>query len=518
MSWGARAGSIVVVAFLALGLTFGASMALADTGDIVAPSDPENPTAESGWQAGTCFKDTPICSVDTPGQFFEQTAGHPQVGFTQIIVKTKAPGKTPVGELKTVRVDLPAGLSVNPQATPRCATVTEPASCPSDTQVGYSEVTASALGVPIPPAEGATKVPVFNMAPEDGRPALFGFELAGNNVYLRANVAWDGDFHEGFTIEVPEALPEALGELLGLLTGESGAILENRLVFDGRSGDGTFITTPSTCFGPAVPSSPFVHLYSTWLRADSYEQPNPDLPRRLLLLRVPHPARNRTEGMRLDPLRSVGRRQSGHRPDRLAERPVGRRPRAVRTAVGSRKRFPRGDQAGAVQRQAGGGDAAARDGAQPVGCRRRPADLRRCPVRSRHAQRSERLPGGVEDRQRLDRHAAVARRLAQRVGLRRQPGEPRSGLGQGVQDLRRSALAALRGLRAARRQGERRPGHGSADDHLRGPRSRQASAARRSRRACRRSPSARSRSTSTTASTPCSPARAHAGRTRRPRR
>ena len=278
MSWGARAGSIVVMVFLALGLTFGASAALADTGDIVAPSDPENPTAESGWQAGTCFKDTPICSVDTPSQFFEQTAGHPQVGFTQIIVKTKAPGKTPVGELKTVRVDLPVGLSVNPQATPQCATVTEPASCPSDTQVGYSEVTASALGLPIPPAEGVTKVPVFNMAPEDGQPALFGFELAGNNVYLRASVAWDGDFHEGFTIEVPEALPEALGELLGLLTGESGVILQNRLVFDGRSGDGSFITTPSTCFGPAVPSSPFVHLYSTWLRADSYEAPDPSFP------------------------------------------------------------------------------------------------------------------------------------------------------------------------------------------------------------------------------------------------
>ncbi len=115
-----------------------------------------------------------------------------------------------------------------------------------------------------------TKVPVFNMVPEEGQPALFGFELAGNNVYLRANVAWDGDFHEGFTIEVPEAPKlEPLVE---------GLIFKNRLVFNGRSGNGTFVTTPSTCFGPAVPSSPFVHLYSTWLRADSYEQPNPTFP------------------------------------------------------------------------------------------------------------------------------------------------------------------------------------------------------------------------------------------------
>ena len=44
-------------------------------------------------------------------------------------------------------------------------------------------------------------------------------------------------------------------------------ILKNRLVFDGRAGDGTFITTPSTCLGLAVP--PFQHVYSTWLLAGS---------------------------------------------------------------------------------------------------------------------------------------------------------------------------------------------------------------------------------------------------------
>ncbi|HET9163875.1 MAG TPA: hypothetical protein VFN89_10605 [Solirubrobacterales bacterium] len=275
----ARAGLIFVVLLLALGLTFGASMALADTGDIVAPSDPENPTENSGWQAGTCYKDTPTCSVATPKQFFEQAAGHPQIGFTQIIVKNEPPGKTPVGELKTVRVDLPVGLSVNPQATPQCEQATfeaNPSSCPAGSSVGKSEVTASIppLGIESAPIEAT----VYNIDPPAGEPARFGFELVGNFIYLKANVAWDGDFHEGFTIEVPKALPEALGELLGLLTGEHGLILKNRLVFNGRSGNGTFITTPSTCLGPAVPSSPFVHLYSTWLRADSYEEPNPSFP------------------------------------------------------------------------------------------------------------------------------------------------------------------------------------------------------------------------------------------------
>lgn len=276
MLLGARFRFVLIAGFLALalGMTFGAVAAVADTGDIVAPSDPENPQVGSGWQAGTCNAEPPesteFCSVDTPDQFFEQAAGHPQWGFTQIIVKTKAPGKTPVGELKTVRVDLPVGLSVNPQATPQCEQATfesNPASCPAGSDVGKSEVTASLLGIESPVPIEAT---VYNIDPPFGEPARFGFELVGNFVYLKANVAWDGDFHEGFTIEVPEA--PKLEPLI------EGLILKNRLVFEGRSGNGTFITTPTTCFGPAVPSSPFVHLYSTWLRADSYGEPNPAFP------------------------------------------------------------------------------------------------------------------------------------------------------------------------------------------------------------------------------------------------
>jgi hypothetical protein len=251
-----------------------APSSLADTGDIVAPSDPEDPQVDSGWQAGTCTEEPPesaeYCSVATPDQFFEQTAGHPQWGFTQIIVKNQAPGKTPVGELKTVHVDLPVGLSVNPQATPQCAQSTfeaNPSSCPAGSDVGKSEVTASLLGIESPAPITAT---VYNVDPPFGEPARFGFNLAGNNVYLKASVAWEGDFHEGFTIEVPEA--PKLEPLI------EGLILKNRLVFEGRAGNGTFITTPSTCFGPAVPSSPFLHIYSTWLRADSYGEPDPSFP------------------------------------------------------------------------------------------------------------------------------------------------------------------------------------------------------------------------------------------------
>lgn len=267
VAWGARIG--VLMGTLLIGTAF-APATQADTANVIAPQH-EPPTTEDGWQAGTCTSDTPHCSVGTPSQYFEQAAGHPQVGFTQIIVKHEAPGETPVRELKTVRVDLPVGFSVNPQATPQCPQATfesNPSSCPPGSEVGKSIAIASLppLGLRAPPLEAS----VYNIVPAEGEAARFGFELAGNDVYLRADVAWQDDYHEGFTIDVPEAFhAEPLIE---------GLILENRLVFDGRAGDGTFITTPTTCLGESLPSSPFAHAYSTWLRADSYQEPDPSFP------------------------------------------------------------------------------------------------------------------------------------------------------------------------------------------------------------------------------------------------
>jgi hypothetical protein len=235
---------------------------MANTAGIIAPQ--HNPhTAGDGWQAGTCVTDTPTCTVDTPDKFFKEAAGHPQKGFTQFIVKSK-PGlvgpEEPVGSLKTVRVDLPVGLSVNPQATDQCSQAEFEANpalqCPL-AAVGTSFVTGSVLGVPSPVPLSAT---VYNIDPPSGEPARFGFNLAGNNIYLRADVAWDGNYHEGFTIDVP-AIPLV-----------EGLILKNRLVFDGRSGDGTFITTPSTCFDPEQP--PHLSAYSTYLLASSIAEEN----------------------------------------------------------------------------------------------------------------------------------------------------------------------------------------------------------------------------------------------------
>ncbi|MEX2447291.1 MAG: hypothetical protein WD404_00935 [Solirubrobacterales bacterium] len=251
--------------------------------DIIGPQDPNDPQVDSPWQAGTCKADPPPpgqCSVATPELFYEEAAGHPPKGFTQFIVNEEevelvpplVSYKRPVGSLRTVRVDLPAGLSVNPQATEQCELEPEetPANCSSsapDSKVGVSELTATN------PSTGASAVlhaDVYNIVPEEGEPARFGFSIAGSDVFLEADIEWEGDYHQYFTIHAHKIEVEVGGEV--------ARVAKNRLTFDGDAGDGTFITTPTTCLGPASPGSPFEQIYSTWLRADSFEEENPSFP------------------------------------------------------------------------------------------------------------------------------------------------------------------------------------------------------------------------------------------------
>jgi hypothetical protein len=265
---------LVMCFFLPLGAV---GTATASTGDIIAPSDPLAPAVDSGWQAGTCKEEPPesadYCSVDTPDQFFRTAAGHPEWGFTQFIVKHTTeeplPGtklERPVDEVATIRVDLPVGLSVNPSATERCPLAVFEAGAEGcrtgfpGSEVGESLVTTSLAGVVSEPTAPLTKVPVYNVIPVFGEAARFGLELGGKEVFLRGDVAWSSDYHEGFTIDVPKALPVG------------GLVLKNRLVFEGRSGNGTFLTTPSTCLGEAFPWGPAGHVYSTWLLAQSWKE------------------------------------------------------------------------------------------------------------------------------------------------------------------------------------------------------------------------------------------------------
>ncbi len=306
---------LIACAVMALWLVAAVPVAQADTGNIIGPQH-EPPTAADGWQAATCTTDTPKCSPNEPN-YFIQAGGHPQVGFTNYIIQhEESTGKVePAGitiptsplvepelnrDIKTLRVDLPPGLTVNPEATPRCsiedfenevAPETFVPACAKGSRVGTEEITlvttvggvvpapsppfpaANTLpkGAVVPPSsELGTKIPVYNLEPNPGEPALFGFVAAGKEiVYLKTDVSWETDYHESFTIELPESEPPF-------------ATLQSRLVNFGQEagnieaseGNGTYINTPTTCFDPHEWST----LYPTWFRAESHGEPNPTFP------------------------------------------------------------------------------------------------------------------------------------------------------------------------------------------------------------------------------------------------
>jgi hypothetical protein len=254
--------------------------------DIIESQEPggvaESPAA--GYQAGTCSEDpsaTP-CSAETPELFFKQAAGHPGAAFTQIGVKEE--GEEPVGDAKTFLVELPTGLSVNAEATPQCELevkegkeVFPVADCPADTKVGESTLVIAFEG--IPGLKFPATVPVFNIKPRSGEPARFGFHLETlAEVFLNAGVAWQGDYHEYFTIHVPKV--------------PSTRLALNRLVFDGTTGQslegGAFLTNPSTCDNPEV--EPFRRGYATTLHADSIQEEAPEDEYDVLAPAFPPPA------------------------------------------------------------------------------------------------------------------------------------------------------------------------------------------------------------------------------------
>jgi hypothetical protein len=203
------------------------------------------------FDAGTCTMNTepaPECTRDSdPSFWYSQAAGHPQWGITDFEFNAKPDLLgTPDGSVKDVHVDLPPGLSVNPEAVAKCTTAQlEAEACPADAAVGTNYIVAFSSG-----ARVQIPTTVYNMVPPYGMPARYGMSvpLIGGEIYLDGAVAWDSDYHESFTISnITDSVP----------------LVQTRLVFNGRAGDGTFITMPSGCTGPAT----------TRLAVDSHQNP-----------------------------------------------------------------------------------------------------------------------------------------------------------------------------------------------------------------------------------------------------
>jgi hypothetical protein len=127
---------------------------------------------------------------------------------------------------KEVDVKLPPGLIGNPTPFPQCTSAQFTAAqldntneCPQDTAVGFANITIdepSFFGVRI------WRPPVFNLVPEHGEPARFGFTVEGAPIYLDTSVRTGGDY--GITVHV-----ENISQI--------ATLLESEVTFWGVPGD-----------------------------------------------------------------------------------------------------------------------------------------------------------------------------------------------------------------------------------------------------------------------------------------
>lgn len=242
------------------------------------------------WEAGTCT--TEGCTEKTTEQFYTQAAGHPPFGITDFALTIPA---TEEGAVKKVRVDLPPGLSVNPQAVEKCsqaafksvevsAGVFGPSACPPGSVVGEDD-----FEVALPPPIGVIplKGTVYNLEQTEGLPLEFGIAInvtsilpgplppgftGFSHVYLEGGLSWhsepipggvaSGDYHEFFLINNIPKLPPTV---------------RSRLVTHGDLGDtsplnGALVTMPSSCEGPQT-THLFAETYSGETSTASFTTP-----------------------------------------------------------------------------------------------------------------------------------------------------------------------------------------------------------------------------------------------------
>jgi hypothetical protein len=92
------------------------------------------------------------------------------------------------GDPRDIAVDLPPGLIVDPQAAPTCSLAVFDSggdACPASTQVGTGLLVLYGH---------ANQVPLYNLTPQQGRPAEFGLAVHGTNYIITGSVRTGEDY------------------------------------------------------------------------------------------------------------------------------------------------------------------------------------------------------------------------------------------------------------------------------------------------------------------------------------
>jgi uncharacterized repeat protein (TIGR01451 family) len=169
---------------------------------------------------------------------------------------------------RDIVADLPAGLVINPRATPvRCTEVqletfvNGQSACPEASAVGLVHLTLGIHGFPNP----SFTQPLYNMVPSQGRPAEFAFDVGGFGIFIHllGRVRSDGDIGlSSDTLDTPQ-FAQMSGVSVDLWGDPSdpshdfrrGSCANPANVVAGKTcptqkSDIPFITMPSACSGP----------------------------------------------------------------------------------------------------------------------------------------------------------------------------------------------------------------------------------------------------------------------------
>ncbi len=129
-------------------------------------------------------------SLDAGGSDDTVAGGHPYEAVNSYMfpsVGGDTPNTSNVEFVKSTFTDLPAGFVGNPAVAARC-TFTQLAvgqgqtpNCPASSAIGTVEIDTNS---PLPAPDGTSVFKVYNLVPERGYPAQFGFNFAGKNVLV----------------------------------------------------------------------------------------------------------------------------------------------------------------------------------------------------------------------------------------------------------------------------------------------------------------------------------------------
>jgi len=127
-----------------------------------------------------------------------RAGGHPFLSATSFTFQTHpvGTGSLPEGSAKDIVVKLPPGFVGNPTATPRCSqeALLQQGFCPNDAVVGlaYLPVLAFPWGARPDPAPALWfSVPVYNLEPAFGEPALLGFHISNPSLVTMIHFGLD---------------------------------------------------------------------------------------------------------------------------------------------------------------------------------------------------------------------------------------------------------------------------------------------------------------------------------------